>query len=165
MANTYYSAPVKIRQSAATASGATVWSMRNSATSTITVFIERIELLMAFDSGTPLTRSLQLYDLVRFSTATPTGGTQISVAQMYSGDSGTQVTDVRFLDTGLTTTSVVFNPPFCTIGCPATDATTTKYQREGIALLLGVGEGFCIKLNGAAVIGQSLTGEIVWSER
>jgi hypothetical protein len=165
MINTYYSAPVNIRQSAATASGATVWSMRNSATSTIIVFIERIELLMAFDSGSPLTRSLQRYDLVRFSTATPTGGTQVSVAQMWSGDGGTQVTDVRYLDTGLTTTSVVFNPPFCTIGCPATDATTTKYQREGIALLLGVGEGLCIKLNGAAVIGQSLTGEVVWSER
>jgi hypothetical protein len=165
MAYLYYSAPVNIRQSAATGSGATVWAMRNSATSTITVFIEKIELLMAFDAGTPLTRSLQRYDLVRFSTATPTGGTPISVAQMYSGDVGTQVSDVRFLDTGLTTTSVVFNPAFCTIGCPATDATTTKYQREGIALLLGVGEGFCIKLNSAAVIGQSLTGEIVWSER
>jgi hypothetical protein len=165
MLSGYYSAPVNIRQTAATGSGATVWAMRNSATSTITVFIERIELLLAFDSGTPITRSLQRYDLVRFSTAIPTGGTAVSVAQMYSGDSGTQVADVRFLDTGLTTTGVVFNPAFCTIGCPATDATTTKYQREGIALILGVGEGFCIKLNGAAVIGQSLSGEIIWSER
>jgi hypothetical protein len=165
MLSGYYSAPIKIRQSASTGSGATVWSMRNSASSTVTVFIERIELLLAFDSGTPLTRSLQLYDLVRFSTATPTGGTTVSVAQMYSGDTGTQVSDVRFLDTGLTTTGAVFNPPFCTIGCPATDATTTKYQRDTIALILGIGEGFCIKLNGAAVIGQSLTGEIVWSER
>jgi len=165
MANTYYSAPVNIRQSAATASNSTVWAMRNSATSTVTIFIERIELLMAFDSSTPSTRSTPRYDLVRFSTATPTGGTVISVAQMYSGDVGTQVTDARFLDTGLTTTGVVFNPAFATIGCPATDATTTKYQRQGIALMLGAGEGLCIKLNIASVVGQSLTGEIVWSER
>lgn len=165
MANTYYSIPVNIRQTASTASGATVLSIRNSATSTVTIFIERIELLLAFDSATPSTRSTQRYDLVRFSTATPTGGTSISVAQMYSGDVSTQVTDARFLDTGLTITGVVFNPPFVTIGCPATDATTTKYTREGVALLLGIGEGFCIKLNGAAIIGQSLTGEIVWSER
>ena len=165
MAYGYYSAPVNIRQTAATAAGATVWSMRNSATSTITVFIERIELLLAFDSSTPTTRSTPRYDLVRFSTTTPTGGTAITVGQMTSGDVSTQVTDVRFLDTGLTTTGVVFSSPFATIGCPATDATTTKYQRQDIYLTLGVGEGFCIRLNTAAVVGQSLTGEIVWSER
>jgi hypothetical protein len=165
MAYNYYSLPIKIRQTATTGSGATIFSMRNGAASTVTIIIDRIELLLAFDSGTPLTRSTQSYDLVRFSTATPTGGTALSVAQMYSGDVGTQITDARWLDTGLTTTGVVFNPPFCTISCPATDATTTKYQREGIALMLGVGEGFCIKLNGAAVVGQSLSGEIVWSER
>jgi len=165
MTYTYYSLPVKIRQTAATASGATILSMRNGAASTITVFIERIELLLAFDSGTPVTRSTQSYDLVRFSTATPTGGTALSVAQMYSGDVGTQIADARWLDTGLTTTGVVFNPPFATISLPASDGATTKYQREGIAVMLGVGEGLCIRLNSAAVVGQSISGEIVWSER
>jgi len=165
MTNGYYSAPVNLRQTAATAAGATVWSMRNSSSSTVLVFIERISLLLAFDSITPTTRATPRYDLARFSTATPTGGTSISVTQMYSGDGSTQVTDVRFLDTGLTTTGLVFNPPFATIGCPATDATTTKYERMGISLILGVGEGFCIRLNTASIIGQSLTGEIVWSER
>jgi len=165
MLSGYYSAPVNIRQTATTASGATIWSMRNSATSTVTVYIENINLLLAFDSGTPLTRSTQRYDLIRFSTATPTGGTSISVAQMYSGDSGTQVSDVRWLDTGLTTTGIVFNPAFCTIALPASDGATSYYKRDNIALILGVGEGFCIKLNGAAVIGQSISGEIIWSER
>ena len=165
MAYNYYSLPVKIRQSAATGSGATVFSMRNGSSSTVTIIIERIELMLGFDSVTPLTRSLQSYDLVRFSTATPTGGTALTVAQMYSGDVGTQIADARVLDTGLTTTGVVFNPPFCTIGCPASDGATAHYARQDIALMLGVGEGFCIKLNGAAVVGQSLTGEIVWTER
>lgn len=165
MAIGYYSLPINIRQSAATGSGATVFAMRNSATSTITVFIERITLLNGFDAGTPLTRSTQKYDLVRFSTATPTGGTTLSVQQTYSGDVSSQVTDARFLDTGLTTTGVIFNPAFATIGCPASDGATNNYVRETIPVMLGIGEGFCIKLNGAAVIGQSLTGEIVWGER
>jgi hypothetical protein len=160
-----YSLPIKIRQTAATGAGATIFSMRNGTSSTITVVIERIELLLGFDAGTPNTRSTQSYDLVRFSTATPTGGTALSVAQMYSGDVSTQIIDARWLDTGLTTTGVVFNPPFCTISCPASDGATTKYQRAEIPFMLGAGEGFCIKLNNAAVIGQSISGEIVWSER
>jgi hypothetical protein len=165
MANNYYSLPIKIRQTATTGSGATIFSMRNGTSSTVTIIIERMEFLLAFDSGTPVTRSTQSYDLVRFSTATPTGGTALSVAQMYSGDAGTQITDARWLDTGLTTTGVVFNSPFCTISCPASDGATTKFHRDGVALWLGVGEGFCIKLNGAAVVGQSISGEVVWSER
>jgi hypothetical protein len=165
MAYNYYSLPIKIRQTATTGSGTTILSMRNGTSSTVTIIIERMELLLGFDSATPAIRSTPCYDLVRFSTATPTGGTAITVAQMYSGDVGTQIADARWLDTGLTTTGVVFNTPFCTIGIPASDGHTTKYQRQDIALMLGVGEGFCIRLNGTAVVGQSITGEIVWSER
>lgn len=162
----YYSAPVNIRQSAATASGGTVWSMRNVSGSTKTVYIERIYLMMAFDTGTSLvTRTLQRYDLCRFSTATPTAGTAITVIKQDNSSGSTQVTDVRFVDTGLTTTSVAFEAPFATIGCPATDATTTQFVREGIAFKLAPGEGLCIRLNVTAVVGQDLTGEIVWSER
>ena len=161
----YYSAPVNIRQTAATAANATVWSMRNAVGSPVVIFIERIYLMMAFDSGTPITRSTQTYDLIRFSTATPTGGTAVTVTQMWSGDGSTNITDARFLDTGLTTTGAVFNAPFAIVGCPATDATTTVFQREGIPICLGPGEGLCIRLHSAAVIGQSLIGEVVWSER
>lgn len=161
----YYSTPVNVRQTAATAANATVWSLRNPAASTKTVYIERIYLMMDFDSGTPLGRTLQRYDLERFTTATPTAGTAITVVKMDSSDPTSAVTDVRFLDTGLTTTSVAFGTPFATLGCPATDATTTIYVREAIGFKLAPGEGICIRLNVAAVIGQGLTGEIVWSER
>ena len=160
-----YNLPVNIRQTAATAANATVFAMRNDVNSTVLISIERIELLLAFDTATPLTRATPRYDLVRFSTATPTGGTALSVQRAYSGDPASQIADARFLDTGLTTTNVVFNPAFATIGCPATDATTTHYTRQGISIYLGPGEGFCIRLNTAAIIGQSLVGEIIWSER
>jgi hypothetical protein len=160
----YYSLPVNIRQTAATASGATVFSMRNSATSTIIVFIERIELLMGFD-GTTAVASTPRYDLIRFSGATPTGGTALTVAQMYSGDGATQVADARFLDTGLTTTGLVFNPAFAEIGCPAALGAAAHFTRQDIPLVLGPGEGFCIRTSIATAIGMTIVGEVVWSER
>lgn len=165
IASGYYSAPVNIRQTTTTAANATVWAMRNAAASTKTVYIERIQLLMAFDTATPLGRSLQRYDLVRFTTATPTAGTAITVVAMDSSSVATQVTDVRFVDTGLITTSVAFGTAIATIGCPATDATTAKYERTGISIKLAPGEGLCLRLDVTAVVGQSITGEIVWSER
>lgn len=161
----YFSTPVQIRQTAATAANATVFSMRNAAAATKTVFVERIYLQTSFDAGTPIGRSLQRYTIGRFSTATPTAGTAQTPAAMDSSNSATQVTDVRFVDTGLTTTSVVFDNPIAIIGCPATDATTSTFIREGIPIKLAPGEGLCIRLTVTAVIGQDLLGEIVWSER
>jgi len=161
----YYSAPVSIRQSAATAAGSTVWTMRNPAASAKTVYIERICLTADFDTGSPLGRTLQRYDLERFTAATPTGGTAVTVATMDTANAATAVTDVRFLDTGLTTTSVVFAAPFVTIGVPTSDGSINPFLRERIGFKLAAGEGLAIRLNNAAVVGQGLTGEIVWSER
>jgi hypothetical protein len=162
----YYSAPVNIRQTAATAANATVWSMRNASGSTKTIYLERIFLSMAFDGATPLTRTSLKYDLVRYTSATPTGGTAITVVAQDSSSAATQVTDVRFLDTGLTTTGVSFGTPIATIICPETDnGPVAQYIREAIAVKLAPGEGFCIRLDVAAVVGQSISGEIVWSER
>lgn len=161
----YYSAPVSIRQTAASAANSTVWAMRNAAASTKTVVIERIYLLISFDAGTPITRSFQRYDLVRFSAATPTAGTAVTVVLQDSSNAATQVTDVRFLDTGLTTTGVTFGTSFATVGVPASDGATNVYVRDVVGFKLAPGEGFAIRLNTAAVIGQDLDGEIVWSER
>lgn len=161
----YYSAPVNIRQTTNTSANSTVWAMRNSASSTKIIYIERLELNLAFDSGTPLTRSLQRYDFVRFSAANPTGGTALTVVPMDSSSASTQVSDLRFLDTGLTTTGITFSTPILTIGIPATDATSINYGISSIPVILAPGEGFCIRLNVAAITGQSITGFITWSER
>lgn len=161
----YYSAPIAIRQSAATASGGTVWAMRNPLASTKIVLIEVINLLISFDAGTPLGRSLQRYDMVRFSAATPTGGTSVAVVSADSAASSSAVTDARFLDTGLTTSGISFGTAFCTIGVPASDGSNCAYRRTGVPIRLAAGEGLAIRLNGSAVVGQGLTGEIAWSER
>lgn len=161
----YYSVPVQILQSAATAANATVFSMRNAAASTRTVYIERILLNGTFGVATPLARALLRYGLCRYSTATPTAGTVVPVIEADNGNAATQVTDVRFLDTGLTTAGVVFETPFAIIGIPTTDGTVVQYEREDMSFELAPGEGFCIRLMVAAVAGQGLSGEIIWSER
>lgn len=161
----YYSVALGFRQSAATAANSTVFSLRNPTGSTKTLFIELINLNMSFDSGTPLGRSTQTYNILGFNTATPTGGTAINIAPLDSNNPTSQVTDVRFLDTGLTTTGVVFGNKVMTISCPATDQTVINYKRENPIIKLMAGEGLAIRLGVAAVIGQSLAGEISWSER
>jgi hypothetical protein len=159
-----YSAPVNINQSAATAANATVWAMRSPTSATRNVYIERIYLMLAFDNGTPLGRSLQRYDLQRFSAATPTGGTAITAIKQDNESPPTVVTDIRSIDTGLTTTGLSFETSFLTLSVPATDQTTTVYVREKVGFKLRPGEGLAIRLDVTAVAGQSVCGEIVWSE-
>lgn len=161
----YYSLPINIRQSASTTSNATIWGMRNQSASTKLIFIDSIQINMAFDSGTPLTRSLQRYDFIKFSTATPTGGTVINPVAGDTSAPASQITDSRFLDTGLTTTGLVFGTSFLTLGVPATDSAIVNYQSTSIPIILAAGEGLCIRLNNNAVVGQSITGFISWSER
>lgn len=161
----YYATPVNIRQTSTTAANATVWAMRNAANSTKSIIIEKIILMMSFDAGTPIGRSLQRYNIMGFNGATPTGGTSQGVAPLDNNNPATQVTDVRFSDTGLSTTGAAFGNSFLTIGCPATDATTAPFKYDGPPIKLAPGEGLAIRLAIAAVIGEGLTGGVIWSER
>lgn len=161
----YYSANVAIEQTAATAANATVWTMRNPAASTKTVFLEEIILNMTYDDATPVTRQTPKYVLERFSTATPTAGTAITVIKMNSANAATAVTDVRFLDTGLTTTGVVFEAAFATLGLGSTGGTSsTHFRMDNIAFALAPGEGLAIRLAQATLNGISLCGTIIWRE-
>lgn len=161
----YYSTPINIRQSAATAVNATVWAMRNGAAATRKVVIDEVLANVSFDSGTSLiARTLQRYNLVGFNGATPSGGSQLSVVSLDSGNPTTQVADVRASDTGLTTTGISFTQPIATLGCPATDATVSPYTIKDKKIVLAAGEGFAIRLAVAAVVGQGLTGAVIWKE-
>lgn len=160
-----YSVAINIRQTASTAANATVFAMRNDAASTRKIKIEDIILNMSFDSGTPLGRSLQRYNLVGFNGATPTGGNQIIIASLDNTNPTSQVTDARSVDTGLTMAGVSFGPAIVTVGCPATDATVSQIRISDKRIVLAAGEGLAIRLASSAVAGQGLTGTIVWSER
>ena len=161
----YYSVGVYIRQTAASAAGTMIFAMRNDPNSTANVYIDSINFVLSFDSGTPLGRSTQVYNIIRFFSATPTGGSTPTVANLLTGQAVTNVTDVRFLDTGLTTTGVTTGAPFTKLAIPASDGATNSYERQDIPFVLVPGEGLCITLATAAVVGQSIAGEITWTER
>jgi len=163
----HYATYVSVRQTAATGANGTVWAMRNPVGSGKTMYVERINLQMSFDAGTPLGRSLLRYFIVGFMSATPSGGTTQTAAKLDSTNAASIGPDIRSLDTGLTTTSVNFGNAITVIGCPASDGATTSYTKNHADYIakLAPGEGICIRLAVAAVIGQGLTGEIVWSER
>lgn len=161
----YYSAQISIEQSASTVANSTVWSMRNSSLSPRFVIIERINLTASFHAATPLGRQTLKYDLRRFNTATPTGGTAVTAIQQDTLSSATGVSDIRVLDTGLTVTNVIFENPFAVISLPAVSGSVSSYIRDNMCFKLAAGEGIAIRLNTSALAGLSLTGEIIWSER
>lgn len=165
-----YLLPVQVRQTATTAANATVFAMRNTS-SAKTCFIKKIHLVAAFD-GTAAA-STSRYELCRFSAATPTAGTAITVIKKKSSYSASNVTDARFVDTGLTTTSVTFEMAFAFVAAQrqvsATSVYTIDFNMGGDEayddFTLAPGEGLCIRLGVTAVIGDSITGYVEWDER
>jgi hypothetical protein len=163
-----YFTTFSLQQSAATAANSSIFSMRNAAASTKTVYIERISGRMGFNPTNPVTRTQQTYIFQRFSAATPTGGTALTAAQGDSSDSASQVTDIRFLDTGLTTTGVTFVANnFATLACDTTQGIA-EYEElllSPSAIKLAPGEGLVIRLGVAAVTGTALSVNIAWREQ
>jgi hypothetical protein len=166
-----YLLPISIRQTAASEAGVTVWSMRNGATYTCNV--KSIHLVMGFD-GTASLGAVELsYCIQRFSTATPSGGTALTAIKKRSADGASSIADARYLDTGLTVTSVVFETDAIVLGLPGTatgicvpfniplEIPGQKYGTFDLA----VNEGLCIRLKTAAIVGQELSGFIQWDER
>jgi hypothetical protein len=160
----YYSSIVNVRHTANVAVGTTIWSMRNPLASPLNAVIESIELKGAFAAATPIFRNMQRYELLTFSAATPTGGTQITPlkASKLSPASGI---DVRQSDSGLAVSGVSFDSPFGILAIPATDGAIAPYERK-IPLKLAPGEGLAIRVSDVqAVSQQGVFGEIVWSLR
>lgn len=162
----YYCARVPIRQTATSAALTTVWAMRHGTSATKDIYIEHYDLSVGFDAANPLTAQSVFYSLHRFDTATPSGGTSFNENKMDTDSSASQVGDIRYLDTGLTTTGVSFNAAYATLGVPAVRGSVRAYQKDNLALRLKAGEGLAIRVaEVAALIGQIITGEVCWSER
>ncbi len=177
-----YMVPINIRQTAATAAAATVFAMRNSTGKTC--YIRRIYLVQGFDGTSPAATTLR-YGIARFSAATPTGGSTIPIIKKRTSYTTSNVTDVRFVDTGLTTTSVTFETEFVSLGLPLysiqVGAPTTSgacgpvvvnslmFEKAGQnfdTFELAASEGLCIRiLTISTVIGSTLNGFICWDER
>lgn len=160
-----YTTFVALRQTATTAANTLVFSMRNSPTATKAVFIDNVSLLLGFDSVTPVVSASLRYRFQRFSAATPTGGTVQSAASLSSSNAVSQVTDIRSLDTGLTTTGIVLSNQLTHFGIPQTQGATNNLTIQNWGLKLDPGQGLAITLDAVAAIGQTLFGSISWSEK
>jgi len=158
-----FSAAINVRQTGTTSADEPVWAARHSATSTKLITITKIYCAVSFD-GTAAA-STSRYSIERFQAATHTGGTAITAALKGSGQAATQMTDIRFLDTGLTDTSVTLLGEFAIIGCPrgATGQSVPFVLMRPI--VLNPGEGLQITLQAAAVIGDGLGGYVEWDEQ
>ena len=161
--------PVRIRQTAATAATATVWAMRNTH-ATKCAHVKNIRL---FAYGDASASGQVAYELCRFSGATPTAGTALTLIRMRNSSTYTTgVTDARFLDTGLTVAGVVFETAFAALQCQGglgsghhLDMDMLDLARTWSGFELGPGEGLCIRLGATAVVGQRIAGGVFWDER
>lgn len=169
-----YLLPINIRQSTAAGTGVTVWALRNTGTTTLS--IRRIVLTMGFD-GVAVASTMSRYELIRFYSATPSGGTALTPVKKRT-TYPTSGVDARLLDTGLTVTGVTFDAfPFYVISRPTSVTSVVtegelNFMESGQTKFspfeLAVNEGLAIRLTTVAattIIGVSLTGMIEWDER
>lgn len=168
-----YMAPINVRQTSAAAANVVVWNMRNPAGSAKTVYIRKISLSIAFD-GTASAGITLRYKLLRYNTGTYTGGTNVPVIKKATSMPATAVTDIAFLDTGLTAAGGPgLESEFLVIGIPASVTSgigvtqldfANACERDALPVLVA-GEGLQIALQQAAIIGQTVGGCVEWDER
>ena len=174
-----FSGAFLIRHTNALAAPGCVFAATLVSSATVNAYIEKIVISLMFDANGGNAAKLMRYDLCRFSTATPTGGATGGFTPVLKqvGMTATAFTDVRGVDTGLTTTGVVFEAPFATIGVPISVVSGdqaldpyvldfgTPLQASYSPLVIKPGEGFAILLNVDSVIGTGIGGFWEWSER
>lgn len=165
---TYY-LPISLVHTGSPAANTTVFSMRNGTSATKTVYIQSVNLIVSFTNNSGSTTTMS-YVLQRFTAATPTGGTALTVVQGSSADAASQVTDARVSSNGagLTTTSVTFGASFHVVSIPSNVFTYNNVvgaDFKPIWFSLAAGEGLAIRLNTAAQVGLGISGSISWIER
>jgi hypothetical protein len=166
-----YMLPINMgRLTAAIAANSLIWSMRNAVGSGKTVKIRRVLSNVAFDGTAAATTAL--YDWVRYSAATPTGGTPMVVIKKRNTAPPSAITDARFnAGAALSVTSVVFETSAFSIGnqrqVAAGKTADLRFEVSGQDydnFELAAGEGFGVRLNVASVIGDSISGGVTWDE-
>ncbi len=162
-----YMLPINLgRLTAIIAANSAIWTMRNTDTKTIRIL--DIEIHSAFD-GTAVSTSA-LYNIVRFNTATPTGGTAMTVIKASNDFSNSAITDARYNPAAaLTVTSVVFETPLAGISNPRQVNSTSYIHLKGNEIVyntfeLASGEGLAIRLGVDSVVGDVISGYVRWME-
>jgi hypothetical protein len=151
-----FSAALNIRQTANTAAGNTIFGMRVDAASQKSIYVEKIYLIISSDSSVSGGNTAR-YNLLRFNGADLSGGTAITPAKLSKDTFATEVTNISFLDTGLTTFGIQ-------TGNVATSPSAPVIFSFDNPILLQVGDGLAIQVANATRTGVSITGYIIWSE-
>jgi hypothetical protein len=143
--NRAYSLGFRIVQSGAAAADVSVLAMRNTGTRNIKLTGAEVE--MYYGNAAGASSSIKGYYLQRFTTATPSGGTAITPAQHSSGSPAASV-DARFLDTGLTTTNLVFGSVITYYLRDTGYSATTHIDNDwsGAPIILAPGEGVILRV-------------------
>lgn len=158
-----YSLAFRIAQSGAAVADVTVFSMRNTGTRKIK--INRLVGNLIYSSGATSTLNKGYY-LQLFSAATPSGGTPLTPAKLASTTPAAGV-DARFLDTGLTTTNVVFGSTVMQFtrdtGFTYTSPFLLDFKDHPLELL--VGEGIALRVSTVtSETGMGMSGTILFVE-
>lgn len=156
-----YSVPVEVIPTTLT-DGTTYFSMRNLGTKDC--WLHKIRVKLGFSGTAAASRSL--FQLRRFSGATPTGGTALTPVKFDNTYPASSMTDIRYAPGGLTTTGCVFEQRFETVG--VTNQLNND-QAAGIdfgdhKFLLAPGEGIAVSAYGAVVLGAWHIGQVSWDE-
>lgn len=170
---TSYLLPINLVFDNAMGAGETVWAMRY-VTGALTVKIRRIRLVAGFN-GTAAAATSVAWRFKRFDSATPTGGTAITVVKKRTAYAGSVVTDARFDSTGttgLTVAGLVFGSEWHVISLPASVTNGVVSQTIDLVLPgerfgefdLASGEGLAIQMDTASIAGNTLTGSVEWDE-
>lgn len=150
-----------------------IFTMRNNTTRPM--YIRRIALMAAFDGTAAATT--QIYQLMRFTTATPSGGTSVSLPggaiKKDSSKGNSTLLAANYINSGtspLTVTSVIFESAFASLNCQRQVGANQMLFMDwyntppGDIFILGVSEGLAINIVNTAVVGDSLSGTIEWDE-
>jgi hypothetical protein len=163
-----YLAPISMGRLATPAAGAFIWAIRNGPYTTMQ--IRRILANVGFDGIAAATTAT--YQFVRFSGATPTGGTIAKVIRKRTRDQQSRILDFRQGTAALTITSVDIEPAFFAVSYPrqlagpsfSSQAEFTTPGQGYDQVEIGPMEGLAIRMLVAGIAGDSINGCVAWDE-
>lgn len=156
---------VEIAAAAALAANAAIWFVRNTHASR-KVHIRRLFLNLGFSGTAAASRSI--YHLIRFSAATPSGGTTIAAVKDDSTNAVASAVGAAQQHTAaLTVTGVTFDTnPIALFGHTNQLSASVPVDLDLLSerIILNPGEGLAIRAHAATVAGSFGVGFLSWSE-
>jgi hypothetical protein len=164
-----YLAPINMGRLATPAAGSFIWAIRNGPASRMQ--IRRILGNVGFDGIVGATT--QTYQFVKFSAATPSGGTLRDAIRKRTSDPFSRILDFRQGTAALTITGVVIDAgPFFGISYPrqlagpsfSSQMEFTISRQDFDQIEIGPMEGLAIRVLVAGIAGDSISGCVSWDE-